>query len=49
MVGSMLAVSAVSQSDTDPLSGLEVADRPEPQAPEGWTTVRLRTSAGFRR
>ncbi len=41
----MLAVTAVSQSATDPLSGLEVGERPEPVAPEGWTTVRLRTAA----
>ncbi|MEO6791558.1 MAG: zinc-binding dehydrogenase [Ornithinibacter sp.] len=41
----MLAVTAVSQSATDPLSGLEVGERPEPVAPEGWTTVRLRAAA----
>ncbi|MEO7423299.1 MAG: zinc-binding dehydrogenase [Ornithinibacter sp.] len=41
----MLAVTAVSQSATDPLSGLEVGERPEPVVPEGWTTVRLRAAA----
>ena len=41
----MLAVTCVSQSATDPLSGLEVGERPEPQVPDGWTTVRLRTTA----
>ncbi|HYN66519.1 MAG TPA: Zn-dependent oxidoreductase, partial [Ornithinibacter sp.] len=41
----MLAVTCVSQSDTDPLAGLEVGERPEPRVPEGWTTVRLRTAA----
>ena len=41
----MLAVTCVSQSDTDPLSGLEVGERPDPKVPEGWTTVRLRTAA----
>src|SRR6476469_7771455 len=41
----MLAVTCVSQSDTDPLSGLEVGERPDPQVPDGWTTVRLRTAA----
>lgn len=41
----MLAATAVSQSATDPLSGLEVSQRPEPVAPDGWTTVRLRTAA----
>ena len=41
----MLAVTCVSQSASDPLSGLEVGERPEPQVPDGWTTVRLRTAA----
>ncbi|GAA4400802.1 zinc-binding dehydrogenase [Fodinibacter luteus] len=41
----MLAVTCTSQSATDPLSGLEVGERPEPVAPDGWTTVRLRTAA----
>src|SRR6478735_10611607 len=41
----MLAVTCVSQSETDPLAGLEVGERPEPQVPDGWTTVRLRTTA----
>ncbi|KQZ89030.1 molecular chaperone GroES [Phycicoccus sp. Root563] len=40
----MLAVYAARQSADDPLSGLEVGERPEPQAREGWTTVRLRTA-----
>ncbi len=40
----MLAVYAASQSADDPLSGLEVGDRPEPEEREGWTTVRLRTA-----
>ncbi|MBM6405257.1 zinc-binding dehydrogenase [Phycicoccus sp. CSK15P-2] len=41
----MLAAYAKSQSADDPLSGLEVGERPDPQAPDGWTTVRLRTAA----
>jgi NADPH:quinone reductase-like Zn-dependent oxidoreductase len=41
----MLAVTAVRQSSSDPLSGLEVGERPEPTVPQGWTTVRLRTAA----
>jgi NADPH:quinone reductase-like Zn-dependent oxidoreductase len=41
----MLAVSAVSQSTTDPLSGLEVGERPDPVAPEGWTTVQVKACA----
>lgn len=41
----MLAVTAVSQSDTDPLSGLRVGDHPEPEPGEGWTTVQIRAAA----
>ncbi|MGL5815935.1 MAG: zinc-binding dehydrogenase [Phycicoccus sp.] len=41
----MLAVTAVRQSATDPLSGLEVGERPDPAVPEGWVTVRLRSAA----
>lgn len=40
----MLAVYAARQSADDPLSGLEVGERPEPRAREGWTTVTLRTA-----
>ena len=38
----MLAVSATSLSDSDPLSGLTIGDRPDPTVPEGWTTVTLK-------
>jgi NADPH:quinone reductase-like Zn-dependent oxidoreductase len=41
----MLAVSAVSQSDTDPLSGLDVGERPDPLPPEGWVLVKLAACA----
>jgi NADPH:quinone reductase-like Zn-dependent oxidoreductase len=41
----MLAATAVSQSSSDPLSGLEVGDRPAPEAPDGWVRVALRTCA----
>ncbi|HVV31096.1 MAG TPA: zinc-binding dehydrogenase [Mycobacteriales bacterium] len=41
----MLAVTATSQSDTDPLSGLTVGERPDPTVPDGWTTVTVRTAA----
>ncbi|HMM95463.1 zinc-binding dehydrogenase [Phycicoccus sp.] len=41
----MLAAFAKSQSADDPLSGLEVGERPDPEVPDGWTTVRLRTAA----
>ncbi len=40
----MLAAFAKSQSADDPLSGLEVGQRPAPQPREGWTTVTLRTA-----
>jgi NADPH:quinone reductase-like Zn-dependent oxidoreductase len=41
----MLAVSCVAQSADDPLSGLEVGDRPEPEPREGWVRVQLRATA----
>jgi NADPH:quinone reductase-like Zn-dependent oxidoreductase len=41
----MLAAYAARLSADDPLSGLEVGDRPEPKAPDGWTTVTVRASA----
>lgn len=41
----MLAASAVAQSSTDPLSGLEVGERPDPVAREGWVVVDVRTCA----
>lgn len=37
----MLAAHAVAFDADDPLSGLRVADRPEPEVPEGWATVRV--------
>ena len=40
----MLAVYAASQSTTDPLSGLVVGERPDPQPGEGWAKVRLRAA-----
>ena len=41
----MLAAYAVSQSADDPLSGLEVAERPDPQERDGWVVVDLKASA----
>jgi len=41
----MLAAYAASQSASDPLSGLVVGERPDPQAREGWTVVRLKAAA----
>src|SRR5436309_2848266 len=41
----MFAVTAERIDSSDPLSGLGLGDRPEPKAPEGWTTVRVRAAA----
>ncbi len=41
----MLAAFATRLSADDPLSGLEVGERPDPTPPDGWTTVRLRASS----
>ena len=41
----MLAVFASAINPDDPLSGLEVGERPEPEAPAGWTTVQLKAAA----
>lgn len=41
----MLAISAVSQSSTDPLEGLEVGDRPVPDDLDGWVRVHVRAAA----
>jgi NADPH:quinone reductase-like Zn-dependent oxidoreductase len=41
----MLAAYAVSQSASDPLSGLVVDERPDPSPRPGWTTVDLKAAA----
>jgi NADPH:quinone reductase-like Zn-dependent oxidoreductase len=41
----MFAVYADSFSTDDPLSGLVVGERPEPKAPDGWTTVTVKASS----
>ncbi|MEX5721119.1 zinc-binding dehydrogenase [Geodermatophilus maliterrae] len=38
----MRAVFVSSPSPDDPLSVLEVGDRPEPEVPDGWTTVQVK-------
>jgi NADPH:quinone reductase-like Zn-dependent oxidoreductase len=40
----MLAVYAASQDRNEPLSGLVVGQRPEPELRPGWSVVKLRTS-----
>jgi len=41
----VLAAYADKLDADDPLAGLVVGERPDPQPPQGWTTVRLRASA----
>ncbi|WP_310962613.1 zinc-binding dehydrogenase [Nocardioides terrisoli] len=41
----MFAVYAESFSSDDPLSGLVVGERPDPQAPEGWATVTVKAAS----
>ena len=41
----MIAVYASAQSADDPLSALEVGERPAPEVPEGWARVRLRAAS----
>jgi NADPH:quinone reductase-like Zn-dependent oxidoreductase len=41
----MLAAYATAIDPDDPLGGLEVGERPDPEAREGWTTVSVRAAA----
>lgn len=41
----MFAVYASSSSADDPLSALQVGERPAPQVPDGWARVRLRAAS----
>ena len=41
----MLAAYAARQSADDPLSALEVGERPSAEVPEGWTRVRVRATS----
>jgi NADPH:quinone reductase-like Zn-dependent oxidoreductase len=41
----MLAAYAAAFDADDPLSGLRVGDRPEPDVPDGWTTVRVKSAS----
>src|SRR5579884_2020449 len=41
----MLAVYADKIDRDDPLSGLEVGQRPDPDVPDGWTTVTVKASS----
>jgi NADPH:quinone reductase-like Zn-dependent oxidoreductase len=41
----MFAVYADSFSSDDPLSGLVVGERPDPEVPDGWTTVTVKAAS----
>src|ERR687889_130296 len=41
----MIAVYAARTSKEDPLSGLEVGERPAPEVPDGWARVRLKAAS----
>jgi NADPH:quinone reductase-like Zn-dependent oxidoreductase len=41
----MFAATAVSLDADDPLSGLELGERPEPKTPDGWVTVAVKAAA----
>ncbi|TAL19248.1 MAG: Zn-dependent oxidoreductase, partial [Frankiales bacterium] len=41
----MLAVTCTSQSADDPLSGLTIGDRPEPEVPDGWARVTVKAAS----
>jgi NADPH:quinone reductase-like Zn-dependent oxidoreductase len=41
----MLAVYASEINPDDPLSGLEIGERPDPEPPAGWTTVQVKAAS----
>ena len=41
----MLAAFATAPNPSDPLAALEVGDQPEPEVPDGWTTVAVRAAS----
>src|SRR6478609_341074 len=41
----MFAVYADRFSKDDPLSALQVGERPDPEVPDGWTTVRVKAAS----
>src|SRR4029077_7697358 len=41
----MFAVTAARIDANDPLSGLELGEHPEPNLPDGWTTVTVKAAA----
>jgi NADPH:quinone reductase-like Zn-dependent oxidoreductase len=45
MMQAMLAVFAADQNKDDPLSGLNIDQRPDPDPPAGWTTVTVKAAS----
>ena len=45
MIWPVLAVYAAELNPDDPLAGLVVGERPEPEQPPGWTTITVRASS----
>jgi NADPH:quinone reductase-like Zn-dependent oxidoreductase len=45
LASGMRAIYAESINPDDPLTGLVVGERPEPEVPEGWVTVQVRASS----
>jgi NADPH:quinone reductase-like Zn-dependent oxidoreductase len=41
----VLAVTAVSFDEQNPIAGLAIGERPDPVAPDGWALVRVKASA----
>ena len=41
----MLAAYAARTAPDDPLTALEVGERPEPEVPDGWARVRVRATS----
>src|SRR6478609_9815488 len=41
----MFAVYADQFSKDDPLSALQVGERPEPEVPDGWTTITVKAAS----
>ncbi len=45
MIRAMLAVYAAETHPDDPLRGLRIDERPEPEPPDGWATVTVRAAS----
>ena len=41
----MLAVTAARISPDDPVAGVDIGERPDPEVPDGWTTVTVRAAS----